>query len=107
MKIILIIKLEIVILNFDITVRKTDGNNFNFTNDPPKNEVISLVKKAFAYCLNEGTPATNGSMEIKQQNSLGQVSTIMGALTSKDGDLLSYFDKNDEIQNGSNNTSLK
>ena len=31
----------------------------------------------------------------------------MRALTSKDGDLLSYFENNDELQDGSNKTSLK
>ena len=46
-------------------------------------------------------------MEIENIKFLGQVSTIMRALTSKDGDLLSHFDKIDETQAESNNTSLK
>ena len=69
---------------FDITVRKADGNIFNFTNDPATNEVIGLVTNAFAYCFQEGTMSTTGGMELEQVKFLGQVSTIMGALTSKD-----------------------
>ena len=46
-------------------------------------------------------------MELENIKFLGQVATIMRALTSKDGDLLSYFDNIDESQAESNNTSLK
>ena len=46
-------------------------------------------------------------MEIENIKFLGQVSTIMRCLTSKDADLLSHFDKNDESPTGSNNSSLK
>ena len=35
-------------------------------------------------------------MQIEHVNFLGQVSTIMSALTSKDGDLLSHFDNTNE-----------
>ena len=92
---------------FDITVRKANGNNFNITNDTATNEVIRLVNDAFAYCIKRGTISTTRGMEIEQVKFLGQVSTIMRALTSKDEDLLTYFDNIDETQNGSNNTSLK
>ena len=94
-------------LRFDITVRKADGNNFNLTNDPATNEVIRLVNITFAYCFKEGTMLTTGSMESEQVKFLGQVSTIMRALTSKGGDLLSHFDNIEETQNAINNTSLK
>ena len=94
-------------LGFDITVRKANGNKFNFTKDLATNEVIRLVHNGFAFCFKEGTLATTGGVEIEQVNFLGQVSSIMGALTSKDGDLLSYFDNIDETQNGSKNTSIK
>ena len=92
---------------FDITVREANGNNFNFTNDPATNEVIRMVNNAFAYCFKEGTLSTTGGMEIERVKVLGQISTFMRVLTSKDGDLLSHFDNIDETQNGSNNTSLK
>ena len=93
-------------LGFNITVPKAKGKNFNFTNDPATNEVIGLVNNAFAYCFKEGTISTTGGMKIEQVKFLGQVSTIMRALTSKDGDLSSHFDNVGETQNGSNNTSL-
>ena len=70
-------------LGSDITVCKADGNNFEFTNDPAINEVIRLVNKAFVYCIKEANQATTGGKEIEQVNFLGQVSTIMRALTSK------------------------
>ena len=64
-------------LAFDITVRKANGNNLNFTKDPATNEVIRLVNNAFAYCFKEATLSTNGGMEIEQVKILGQLSTIM------------------------------
>ena len=94
-------------LGFDITVRKADGNNFNFTNDPATNEMIRLVNNAFAYCFKERTMSTTGGIEIEQVKLLGQVSTIMTALTSKGGELLSHFDNIDETQNAINNFPLK
>ena len=95
------------LLGFDITVREADGNNFNFTDDPATNEVKRLVNNAFAYCFKKSTLATTGGMEIERVIFLGQVSTIMRALTSKDGALLSHFDNIDETENGINNSSLK
>ena len=76
-------------LEFDITVRNTAGN---FTNA----SVIRLVNNAFAYCLKEATLTTTGGMEIEHNKYVGPVGTIMRLLTSKDGDLSSYFDKNGE-----------
>ena len=92
-------------LQFDITVRKAD--NLNFNNDDAVNEVIRLVNNAFAHCFKEGVILTTGGMEIENIKFVGQVSTVMRALTSKDGDLLSHFDKIDESVGESNNTSLK
>ena len=53
--------------------------------------------------------ATTGGMEIEHVKLLGQVSTIMRSLTSKDGESLSHFDKfNDGDTHASiTNTSLK
>ena len=92
-------------LQFDITVRKAD--NINFNNDPAVNEVIRLVNNASAHCFKEAIISTTGGLEIENIKFLGQVSTVMRALTSKDGDLLSHFDKIDETQTESYNTSLK
>ena len=94
-------------LGFDVTVRKANGNNFNFTDVPATNEVIRLVNIAFAHCFKEAVISTTGGMEIENIKFMGLVSTIMRVLTSKDGDLLSNFDKIDETPEGSNNTSLR
>ena len=87
---------------FDITVQDSLAG-FN------ANAEIRLVNNAFAHCFKEGVIQTTGGMEIENITFLGQVSTIMRTLTSKDGDLLSHFDKfNDGDTNASiNNTSLK
>ena len=76
-------------LEFDITVRNTAGN---FTNA----SVIRLVNNAFAYCFKEASLTTTGGMDIEVNKYVGPVSTIMRMLTSKDGDLSSYLDKNGE-----------
>ena len=94
-------------LQFDITVRKSDGNIFNLTNVLATNEVIRLIKNAFAHGFKEGVISTTGGMVIENLKFLGQISTIMRALTSKDGDLLSHFDQIEETPEGSKNTSLK
>ena len=73
-------------LEFDITVRNTAGN---FTNA----SVIRLVNNAFAYCFTQATLSTTGSMDLENIKYVGQVSTIMRLLTSKDGDLSSILIK--------------
>ena len=55
-----------------------------------------MVNNAFAYCFKEATITTTGGMEIEHNKYVGPVSTIMRLLTSKDGDLSSYLDRNDE-----------
>ena len=76
-------------LEFDITVRNTAGN---FTNA----SVIRLVNNDFAYCFTQATLSTTGGMDLEDIKYIGQVSTIMRLLTSKDGYLSSYFDKKGE-----------
>ena len=73
-------------LEFDITVRDTAGN---FTNA----SVIRLVNKAFAFCFKQATLATTGGMDFEDIKYVGQASTLMLLLTSKDSDLSSCFDK--------------
>ena len=94
-------------LQFDITVRKADNADFDFTNDAATIEVIRLGNNAFAHCFKEGVIQTTGGMEIENIKFVGQISAIMRALTSKDGDSLSNFDQIDESAAASNNTSLK
>ena len=74
-------------LEFDITVRDTAGN---FTNA----SLIRFVNNAFAYCFKQTTLATTGGMDLEDIKYVGQVSTIMRFLTSKDSDLSTCFDKN-------------
>ena len=77
-------------LQYYITVRRNDNANFADVNN------IRLVNNAFAFCFKEATLALTGGSEIEQNKYVGPISTIMRVLTSKDGDLISYFDKNDD-----------
>ena len=77
-------------LEFNITVRKNDTTNFH--NDDP----IRLVNKGFAYCFKEARLTTSIGGDIEINNFCGQISTIMRAISNKDGDLLSQFDNINE-----------
>ena len=63
-----------------------------------------MVNNAFAYCFEEATLSTTGGMDLEVNKYVGPVSTIMRLLTSKDGDLSSYFDKNGESVLDNKNT---
>ena len=69
-------------LEFNISVQDPTAG-FN------NNAAIRLVNIGFAFCFDQATMATTKGMEIEHVKFLGQVSTIMISLTSKDGDLLS------------------
>ena len=77
-------------LEFKITVRKIDTTNFH--ND----DSIRLVNIGFAYCFKEARLSTSIGGDIEINKFCGQVSTIMRAISNKDGDLLSQFDKINE-----------
>ena len=81
-------------LEFDITSKRVVEipNNPNFINT----EQIRLINNAFAYCFTQATLSTTGGMDLEDIKYVGQVSTIMRLLTSRDSDLSSYFDKNGE-----------
>ena len=68
---------------------------------------IRLVKNAFAFCFKEARFSTPGGSDVEHNKYYGQVLTFMRALTSKDGDLLSHFDKNDESGDEIRKISLK
>ena len=65
-----------------------------------------LVNNAFAYFFKEARLSTTGGSDIEHNNYCGQISTIMTALTIKEGYLLSHFDKIDESKAEIENTSL-
>ena len=69
-------------------------------------DFIRLVNDFSAFCFKKARLATTGGSDIEHKNYMGQVSTIMRLLTSKDGDLLSHFEKNDESEAEMVDTSL-
>ena len=77
-------------LEFNITVRRNDSTNFHI-DDP-----IRLVNNGFAYCFEEARLSTSVGGDIEINKFCGQVSTIMRAISNKDGDLVSQFDNNNE-----------
>ena len=77
-------------LEFNITVRKNDDTNFHF-DDP-----VRLVNNGFAFCFKEARLSTTIGSDIEINKFCGQVSTIMRAISNKDGDLLSQFDNINE-----------
>ena len=73
-------------LEFDITVRDTAGPFTNASN-------IRLIINALAYCFKDARLTTTGGSDLEYNKYVGQVSTIMRLLTSKNSDLSSCFDK--------------
>ena len=88
-------------LEFDITIRKVvvAPADPNFANA----DQIRLINNAFAHCFTQATLTTTGGMNIEDIKDVGQVSTNLRLLTSCDGDLSSFFDKNDESVIDNNN----
>ena len=77
-------------LEFNKTVRKNDTTNFH--NEDP----VRLVNNAFAFCFKEARLSTSLGSDIEINKFCGQVSTIMRAISNKDGALLSQFDNINE-----------
>ena len=92
-------------LEFDIRVRRADGNAFTIV--APGNDIIRLVNNAFAYTIHDARISSSSGVEIEQNKYVGPISTIMRLVTQKDGDLSTYFDIIDESEDGINNSSLK
>ena len=92
-------------LEFDITITKIAA--------PPNNPILidtdqlRLINNAFAYCFTQATLSTTGGMDLEDIKYVGQVSTIMRLLTSKDSDLSSYFGKGGESVIDDNNPLKK
>ena len=74
-------------MQYDITVRNGDDSNFDDA------AVIRLVNNAFAYTFKYASISTTSGGEIKVNKNVGPTSTMMRALTSEDGDIISYFEK--------------
>ena len=89
-------------LEYDITVQNPAAVFDN-------NSRIRLSNNGLAYVFQEAVLATTSGSNLEHNKFVGQISTIVRVLTSKDGDLLSQFDninegnKNDDFDS----TSLK
>ena len=92
-------------LEFDIRIRRDDGNPFTIV--APGNDIIRLVNNAFAYTIHDARISTSAGVEIEQNKYVGPISTIMRLVTEKDGDLSTYFDIINENGNEIDNSSLK
>ena len=69
--------------------------------------VIRLVNNAFAFCFGEAKTSTTGGVYIEHNKYVDQVSTIIRALSIKDGVIISHFDEIDDSQAEINISSLK
>ena len=58
---------------------------------------MRLVNNGFAFCFKEARLSTSLGSDIEINKFCGQVSTIMRAISNKDGDLVSQFDNINEI----------
>ena len=92
-------------LEFDIRIRRDDGNPFTIV--APGNDIIRLVNNTFAYTIHDARISTSAGVEIEQNKYVGPISTIMRLVTEKDGDLSTYFDIIDESEDKIDNSSLK
>ena len=88
-------------LEFDITIRKIAAPPLNPI--PIDDDPIRLINNAFAFCFTQATLSTTGGMDLEDVKYVGQFSTIMRLLTSKDSDLFSHFDKDGESVIDDNN----
>ena len=83
-------------LQYEITVEKDAADPVDrilIVGDATTLEII-----AFAYCSNEAKLSTTGGGDIEHKKFVGEVSKILRFLASKDGDLVSHFDKIDESE---------
>ena len=93
-------------LEFDIRVRRANGNAFGI-GDAPAGDIFRLVNNAYAYTIHFARISSAAGVEIEQNKYVGPISTIMRLVTQKDGDLSTYFDIIDESEGEINNTSLR
>ena len=77
-------------LEFSITVRKSDDTKF-YHEDP-----VRSVNNGYVFCFKEARSGTTVGSDNEINKFCEQVSTIMRAISNKDGDLLYQFDKINE-----------
>ena len=92
-------------LEFDIRVRRANGNLFNI-GLAPAGDTTRLVKSTFAYTNHDARISTSAGVEIERNKYVGALSTIMRLVTQKDGDLSTYFDMIDESEAEINSSSM-
>ena len=73
-------------LEVNITVRRDDITFFH--NDDP----VRLVNNGLAFCFKEARLSSSLGSDIQTKIFCGPISTIMRAMSNKDGDLVSQFD---------------
>ena len=91
-------------LEFDIRIRRADGNPFTIV--APGNDIKKLVNNAFAYTVHDARISSSSGVENEQNKFVGPISTIMRLVTQKDGDLSTYFDIIDESEGDINISSV-
>ena len=85
-------------LEFDVTIQPQGAG---FINDA----AIRKTKNGFSYVFQEARLSTS-TTDLERNKYVGQISTIMRVVSSRDGDLLSQFDNvNEEISNDEAGTS--
>ena len=78
-------------LEFDITVSNPTPNPPVFDDNSP----IRITNNGFLYVFKEARLSTSTN-DLEHNKYVGQISTIMRVVSSRDGDLLSQFDNIDE-----------
>ena len=91
---------------FEVPSRKNGGNSNIVNGDSNVDEPIRLANNAFAYVFSIATLLTTGHEETEQKYYQDHVSTVIRLLTSRDGDLLSYFEKIGDTQIGIKGSSF-
>ena len=86
-------------------IEKDDTSNFIVAIDNT-DDVIRIVNNAFVFTFHDARIPTPTGTEIEQNRFVGPASTVLRFLTHKDGDLSTYFDKVDESENSTNNSTL-
>ena len=81
----------IAYLEFDITVSNPAPNPPVFDDNSP----ISLTNNGFSYVFKEARLSTSTN-DLEHNKYVGQISSIMRVVSSRDGDLLSQFDNINE-----------